>query len=79
MAVRTERVSASRPRSASAAPVRKVAAGAIGGAITTIVVWVIRLIAPQVVIPAEVAAALTTLIVFAVSYFTPPGAGEVIE
>jgi hypothetical protein len=78
MAVRTERV-AVRPRSASAAPVRKVAAGAIGGALTTILVWAIRLVAPQVVIPAEVASALTTLIVFAVAYFTPPGAGEVVE
>lgn len=64
-----------RQRNGSLAPVRKVAAGGIGGAISTILVWIIQQWMRQP-IPAEVAAAITTVIVFMVGYLTPAGAGE---
>ncbi len=63
-------------RSKSNRPTQKVAAGALGGAITTIIVYLIRVVS-MVELPSEVVAALTTLIIFAVSYLTPPGSNEV--
>jgi putative flippase GtrA len=63
--------------SATAAPVRKVAAGGLAAAITTVLVYVLEA-AFSISIPAEVAAALTTLIGFVVAYLTPPGANEVV-
>lgn len=53
----------------SAAPVRKVAVGAAAGALTTVLVWVVSLTGLEV--PDVVAAAVTTLVIFAASYLTP--------
>ena len=65
-------------RSASAKPVRKVAAGTLAAALTTIIVWMLQAIF-AIKIPPEVAAALTTVVGFAIAYLTPPGSGETIE
>lgn len=58
-------------RSPSALPVRKVATGTATGGIVTVLVWALKTYA-AVDIPAEVAAALTTVLSFVVGYFTPP-------
>ena len=54
----------------SVKPIRKVAAGALGGATTTVFLWVLKS-AWDVNVPAEVASALTVMLTFAVSYQTP--------
>jgi hypothetical protein len=61
--------------SSSARPVQKVTAGLLAGAITTILVYVVS-IAVDVEIPPTIAAAVTTLIGFLISYVVPPGADE---
>ena len=53
---------------ASLAPTRKVGAGALAGAVSVVVLWAIETFT-TVDIPAEVAAAIATLIYFAVSYW----------
>ncbi|MDP9456959.1 MAG: hypothetical protein M3Q49_11630 [Actinomycetota bacterium] len=50
----------------SSAPTPKIAAAGIGGAIATILVWVVGLLGLEV--PAEVAAAFATVISFAAGY-----------
>lgn len=50
-------------------PIRKVTAGAIGGASITVVLWMIKSVF-KVDVPAEVASAMTVLLTFAVSYQT---------
>ena len=62
-------------QSNSAKPVQKVTAGLLAGAITTILVYAISMLA-QVEIPPTVAAAITTLITFLISYMVPPGPDE---
>jgi hypothetical protein len=58
-------------------PVRKVWAGGISGAATTLVFYIINThIAPDKPIPPEVATALLTLLSFLVSYITSPGKDE---
>jgi hypothetical protein len=52
-------------------PVRKVGSGAISGAVTTVIVWLIG--ATGVPVPPEVAAALTTIMTFVVAYLVPTG------
>ena len=54
----------------SIAPRPKVAAAGIGGAVTTIVIWLLNDMAGIEVTP-EVAAALATIIAFVAGYFTP--------
>lgn len=64
-----------RVRQASSIPTRKVFAGGLAGAITLIAVWVLNdfdLLPKGQDIPGEVASALTTIITFLLSYFTPP-------
>ena len=61
------------------APVRKVAAGGIGGAITTVIVWVLNTWVLEQSMPSEVAAALATIVSFALAYFVRPGANERIN
>jgi hypothetical protein len=56
--------------SGSLAPRRKVGAAGAGGAITTIVIWVLHDLAGVEVTP-EVAAAITTVVAFLAGYFTP--------
>jgi hypothetical protein len=62
-------------QSNSAKPVPKVAAGLLAGAITTILIYLISMVA-QVVVPPTVAAAMTTLITFLISYMVPCGKDE---
>lgn len=51
----------------SALPSRKVGAGLLAGALTTIVVWVVGLLG--VVVPPEVSSSFTLLLGFGASYF----------
>ncbi len=61
-------------------PTRKVTAGSLGGAITTLLVWVLNTFVFSVEhqITGEIAAAFTTIISFIVGYFVPPGQGDVL-
>lgn len=54
----------------SLAPVKKVAAAGIAGAITVILVFVVNLVFPEIVIPPEVSAAITAILAFGAGYFT---------
>jgi hypothetical protein len=65
-------------RSRSAIPTQKVAAGALAGALSIILVWAAWQFA-HVEMSADVASAFTTVLTFGVSYLTPPAAGEVID
>jgi len=51
-------------------PIRKVSAGAVGGATITVALWMLKSVW-KVDVPAEVASALTVILTFAVSYQTP--------
>lgn len=56
-------------RTGDLVPVRKVGAGALSGALTTLVLWLVGL--TGVDIPATVAAAITLLITAGVAYAVP--------
>lgn len=60
----------------SAMPVRKVGAAGLGGAAATAVIWALDSFA-GIQLGEEVAAAVVTLITFAVGYVVPAAAGEV--
>ena len=64
-------------RSVSAAPVRKVTAGGLAGALSIAVVWLLKQFA-NVDTPPVVATAFTTILSFLVSYIVPPAEGEVV-
>ena len=51
----------------SALPTRKVGSGALAGAVTVVFVWILDLTGLDV--PAEVASAITLILMFAASYF----------
>ena len=58
-------------------PVRKVGAGGVAGAVTTVLVYILNThVVPNNPIPPEVATAFSTLLSFSVSYLTPPGKDE---
>jgi hypothetical protein len=59
----------------TAAPVRKVWSGALGGAATTLIIWLVSTFA-HTNIPDPVAAALTVLVTFAVAYLVPNAASD---
>ena len=62
----------------SAAPARKVLAGGVAGAITTIIVWAVQAAhGPQ--ITGEVSAAITTVLSFIVAYLVPPAASDQVQ
>lgn len=66
----------------NAGVVQKVAIGALVGSLVTILVWGLDTFAPLFVahpVPAEIAAALTTILTFVASYLTAPGARESVE
>jgi hypothetical protein len=68
-------------RQASSVPTRKVAVGGLAGAITFIAVWVLNnfdLLPGGKDVPGDVAAALTTLLTFVISYLVPPSARDTI-
>jgi hypothetical protein len=53
-------------------PVRKVASSAIAGAVVVIIVWALNTYLLAEPMPAEIVAALTTLVSFGVGYLVPP-------
>ncbi len=57
-------------------PARKVGAAALGAAIATISLWLIKSRWPDLAIHDGVEAAITTLATFALGYFVPPGADD---
>jgi hypothetical protein len=59
-------------KQASAVPIRKVTASGIAGAVAAIVVYVLNTYYLQTPIPGDIAAALTTVLAFGVSYGMPP-------
>jgi hypothetical protein len=61
------------PRMQTLVPSQKVTVGVLAGSITTIVIWALKSV---VVIPGEVAAAITTVLSFVVSYLVPPAARD---
>ncbi len=65
-------------RVASARPLAKISAATVAGALTIVIAWLARVVW-QVEIPAEVQAAITTLIAALAGYFTPLLPGEVTD
>lgn len=65
----------------SAAPTRKVTAGAIAGAIAGILVWIMNtfVLPADKLIPAEIGMALSVILTFAVSYLIPPAPDDQVE
>jgi putative flippase GtrA len=59
----------------SARPARKVLVGAVVGAATTILLWLVETIG-KTTIPSAVAVAISTLLTFIVSYLVPPSADD---
>ena len=65
-------------RMRSATPAQKVTAGAVAGAVTTIVIWVLKAYA-HIEVPGEIAAAITTVLTFVVAYVVPPSPNDQVE
>lgn len=61
------------------APARKVVGSALAGAVTTIVIYVLNTFILAVPLPGEVAAAVATVIAFAVGYLVPPSERDQIR
>jgi putative flippase GtrA len=53
----------------SLVPTRKVASGALGGAVATIILWIID--TAGVDVPQAAAGAITTVVAIAIAYFVP--------
>jgi len=66
------------PQMATSVPSRKVLSSGAAGAIVTIIIWAIQAFA-KVTIPAEVAAALVTLLSALTGYFVPPSQNDVMR
>lgn len=63
------------------APVNKVIAVGVSGAVVTIVVWFLNAYIPlfeEEPIPGEISAAATTVVSFFTSYLVPPGRNEAV-
>ena len=60
-------------------PARKVVGSALAGAVTTIVIYVLNTHILDVPLPGEVAAAVATVIAFAVGYLVPPSEHDQIK
>ena len=58
--------------SPSAAPVPKVVAAGVAGAVTILVVFIVQTVFPDFEIPAEASSAFTVLVSFAAGYFKRP-------
>lgn len=65
----TKQLSEPQASSVKRRPTRKVGSAAIGGAAATVILWVIGSVG--LLIPPEVAAAITTIISFGVAYLIP--------
>lgn len=57
-------------------PTRKVIAGTLGGAITTILLWAAQQYILAAPLPLEVAGAILTIVTALVGYFVPPAEGD---
>lgn len=66
---------------ATAIPARKVLGSTFAGALTVILIYIINnaVLGPANPLPAEVAAALTTVVSALVGYYLPPAARDQIE
>jgi hypothetical protein len=62
----------------SVKPIRKVTAGAVGGAAITVAIWMIKAVW-KIEVPAEVAGAMTVLMTFLVSYQIPAGEDDLVS
>jgi hypothetical protein len=62
----------------TAAPTQKVFAGALAGALTVVIAWALREVW-KIDIPGEVASAVTVILTFITSWFTPPSPDEIVE
>lgn len=61
----------------SSTPTRKVGAGAIAGALSVLLVWLLNMFLPDGKhITPEIASSLTTVLTFVVGYFVPPAASD---
>lgn len=63
------------------APVRKVTAGALSGAVVTLIIWMLNTyVSPfdKKPIPAEITGTMTTIVSFLISYAVPPARKETI-
>lgn len=58
------------PRTQTNMPVRKVTIGALAGAMSVMIIWVLKTNGTEV--PGEVASAFTTILTFVVGYVVPP-------
>lgn len=65
------------PIPTSAAPVRKVAAAGLGGAATTLILYIAKHYA-GIELPADVAGAVTTIVTFGLAYFVPSAPAETL-
>jgi xanthosine utilization system XapX-like protein len=65
-------------RMSTAVPSRKVLSSGAVGAIATIVIWLLQAFA-KITIPAEVAAAIVTLLGALTGYFVPPSQNDVLS
>ena len=65
-------------KQASSVPTRKVMAGGVAGALTTVLVFVLNtyVLPMDKPLTAEIAAALTTIFSFAFSYLVPPAVSD---
>lgn len=64
-------------KQATGVPTRKVAVGGVTGAAVTIVVWVLNtFFMKETPIPDYIAAAATTALSFAASYYVPPASND---
>ncbi len=63
------------PNQRSAAPVRKVQAVGLAGAVSAILIWIISE-TTKIVIPPEIASAITTVVSVLVGYVVPAAGGE---
>jgi|RhiMethySRZTD1v2_1073278.scaffolds.fasta_scaffold1014757_3 hypothetical protein len=62
----------------SVKPIRKVTAGAAGGAAITVAIWMIKAVW-KIEVPSEVAAAMTVLMTFLVSYQIPAAEDDLVH
>lgn len=63
-------------RMKSPKPARKVGAAALGAAIATLVLWLVKTQWPDLAIHNDIEAAITTVATFALGYFVPPSADD---
>lgn len=65
-------------KSRSALPQRKITVSVLAGAIVTLVIPLIEEYG-KITVTNQYASALTTIVSFALGYWTPPGKGEIID